>query len=155
MWNVIAATESAGFWDFFKATVNAICRPAPFISLAIIIFVLMLVLYKKWTRPGVAAILFALFLIFYFGSLAEENYRLIIIKPDNVPITMMVISVMFFIWVSFRRAALNDARLSAGLPLLEEDKDDKVLVWPDLVYTELICLIIATAGLTLWAIIST
>src|SRR2546421_9767940 len=92
----LAATESAGFWDFFMRTVNAICRPAPFISLAIIIFVLMLVLYKKWTKPKVATVLFLLFLSFYFGSLAEPNYKLIIIKPDNVPITMMVISVMFF-----------------------------------------------------------
>jgi hypothetical protein len=61
---------------------------------------------------------------------------------------------MLCIWVSFRRAAINDSRVAAGLPLMEEDKDDKVLVWPDLVYTELICLILATAGLTLWAIVS-
>src|SRR6266568_4471398 len=145
MWNLIAATNSEGFWAGFRGFVNAICRPAIFISLSSTVFVLMLVMYQKWTRPKVAAILFALFLIFYFGSLAEPNYR---------SITIMVISVMFFIWVSFRRAALNDERLSAGLPLLEEDKDDKVLVWPDLVYTELICLVAATAGLTLWAIVS-
>ena len=37
---------------------------------------------------------------------------------------------------------------------MEEDRDDKVLVWPDLVYTEMICLILATAGLTVWAIVS-
>src|SRR2546429_165498 len=153
-WNLIAASGSEGFWAGFRGFVNAICRPQIFISLSTIVFLLMLVMYKKWTKPKVATILFLLFLLFYFGSLAEPNYRLIIIKPDNVPITIMVISVMFFIWVSFRRAALNDERLSAGLPLLEEDKDDKVLVWPDLVYTELICLIAATAGLTLWAIIS-
>src|SRR6267378_4294637 len=154
MWNVTAATGSEGFWGGFRAFVNAICRPAIFITLSSTVFVLMLVMYKRWTKPKIAGILFLLFLIFYFGSLAEPNYRLIIIKPDNVPITIMVISVMFFIWVSFRRAALNDERLSAGLPLMEEDKDDKVLVWPDLVYTELICLIAATAGLTLWAIVS-
>jgi hypothetical protein len=71
-----------------------------------------------------------------------------------VPITMMVISVMCCVWLGFRRAALNDARLAAGQPLLEEDRDDKVLVWPDLVYTELICLVLATAGLTIWAIVS-
>jgi hypothetical protein len=44
--------------------------------------------------------------------------------------------------------------VAAGLPLLEEDKDDKVLVWPDLVYTELICLILATAGLIVWGIVA-
>src|SRR5215212_12139459 len=150
----LAAAESGGAAHAFTSFVNWLCQPAYFITLSIVIFVLMMVLYKKWTKPKVAGVLFLLFLIFYFGSLAEPNYKLIIIKPDNVPITMMVISVMFFIWVSFRRAALNDGRTSAGLPLLEEDKDDKVLVWPDLVYTELICLVAATAGLTLWAIIS-
>jgi hypothetical protein len=154
MWNLIAATESGGVAHAFTSFVNWLCQPAYFITLSIVIFVLMMVLYKQWTRPKIAGVLFLLFLLFYFGSLAEPNFRLIIIKPDNVPITMMVITVMFFIWVSFRRAALNDERLSAGLPLLEEDKDDKVLVWPDLVYTELICLVAATAGLTLWAIIS-
>ncbi|HEV8606087.1 MAG TPA: hypothetical protein VGQ99_12010 [Tepidisphaeraceae bacterium] len=155
MLSVLAASESGGgFWASYRTFVNFLCQPAIFISLSTTVFVLMLVLYKRWTKPKVAGILFLLFLIFYFGSLAEPNYRAIIIKPDNVPITIMVISVMFFIWVSFRRAALNDERLSAGLPLLEEDKDDKVLVWPDLVYTELICLVAATAGLTLWAIVS-
>ena len=29
-----------------------------------------------------------------------------------------------------------------------------MLVWPDLVYTELICLILATAGLIVWAIVA-
>src|SRR5882762_3004221 len=155
MSTLLAATGSSqGFWAAYRALVNWLCQPAIFITLSSTVFVLMLVMYKRWTKPKVAGVLFALFLIFYFGSLAEPNYRAIIIKPDNVPITIMVITVMFFIWVSFRRAALNDERLSAGLPLLEEDKDDKVLVWPDLVYTELICLIAATAGLTLWAIVS-
>jgi Cytochrome b(C-terminal)/b6/petD len=65
-----------------------------------------------------------------------------------------VLSVAICIWVGFRRAALNDSRVAAGLPLMEEDKDDKVLVWPDLVYTELICLVLATAGLMIWAIVS-
>jgi hypothetical protein len=66
----------------------------------------------------------------------------------------MVISVMLCIWIAFRRAAINDTRVAAGLPLMEEDRDDKVLVWPDLVYTELICLVLATAALTVWAIVS-
>jgi quinol-cytochrome oxidoreductase complex cytochrome b subunit len=114
----------------------------------------MFVLYKWWTKPLVFAVIFALFMLGYFGSIADPNFRSIVAKPDNVPITIMVISVMLCIWIGFRRAALNDSRLAAGLPLLEEDKDDKVLVWPDLVYTELICLVLATAGLIVWGIIA-
>ncbi|HEX8525175.1 MAG TPA: hypothetical protein VF669_23190 [Tepidisphaeraceae bacterium] len=137
-----------------KNAINAITKPEYFISLSILIFVLMFVLYRWWTKPVVAGTLFVLFLVFYFGSIADRNFRSIVAKPDNVPITIMVISVMICIWMAFRRAALNDTRIAAGLPLLEEDRDDKVLVWPDLVYTELICLILATAGLILWAIVS-
>jgi hypothetical protein len=114
----------------------------------------MFLLYKQWTKPAVAGGLFALFVLFYFGSIAQEDFRSIVAKPDNVPITIMVVSVMICLWIGFRRAALNDQRVAAGLPLMEEDRDDKVLVWPDLVYTELICLVLATAGLMVWAIVS-
>src|SRR5688572_6737270 len=151
MYSMLAASA---FWEWFMDLVNRLSAPAPFLTISTIIFVLMFVLYKWWTKPLVFGLIFAAFLIFYFGSLADPDYRAIIVKPDNVPITIMVISVMFFIWIAFRRAALNDTRIEQGLPLLEEDKDDKVLVWPDLVYTELICLVAATAALTLWAIIA-
>src|SRR3954467_2990556 len=145
---------AGGLFDPIKNFVNWLTQPALFISLSFIIFGLMFVLYKIWTKPLIFAAIFGLFLLGYFGSMGDPNYKSIVAKPDNVPITIMVISVFLCIWVTFRRAALNDTRVAAGLPLLEEDKDDKVLVWPDLVYTELICLILATAGLILWAVVS-
>lgn len=150
----IAASEGHGLFDGIKSLINWLTQPWLFLTLSTAIFVIMLVGYKIWTRPLIAGVLFALFIVGYFGSMGDANFRSIVAKPDNVPITIMVISVMICIWISFRRAALNDTRISAGLPPLEEDRDDRVLVWPDLVYTELICLIIATAGLTLWAIVS-
>src|SRR5438067_4375178 len=114
-----------------KHAIDAATRPQYFISLATLVFVLMFVLYKLWTKPPIALGLFILFVIFYFGSIADANFRAIVAKPDNVPITIMVVSVMLCIWMAFRRAAVNDQRVAAGLPLMEEDRDDKVLVWPD------------------------
>jgi len=149
-----AAGHGAGAFDSIKHFVNQLTQPGIFLTLCSIVFILMFVIYKFWTKPAVALTLFTLFILGYFGSMGDENYRSIVAKPDNVPITIMLISVMICIWISFRRAALNDTRLAQGLPLMEEDKDDKVLVWPDLVYTELICLVLATAGLTIWAIVS-
>jgi hypothetical protein len=137
-----------------KDFINWLTQPSLFLTICTVIFVLMFVLYKWWTRPPVFWTIFVLFCLFYFGSIADPDFKSIVAKPDNVPITIMVLSVMLCIWFAFRRAAQNDSRTAAGLPLLEEDRDDKVLVWPDLVYTELICLILATAGLTVWAIVS-
>jgi Cytochrome b(C-terminal)/b6/petD len=153
MTQLLAAT-SGGFFDGLKHLVNLATKPEWFISITVFIFILMLVLYKWWTRPLIFGLIFGLFIIGYFGSMGDPNFYSIVAKPDNVPITIMVITVLLCIWAAFRRAALNDQRLAEGKPLLEEDKDDKVLVWPDLVYTELICLVLATAGLTVWAIVS-
>src|SRR6266699_6394526 len=52
-----------------------------------------------------------------------------------------------------RQAVVNDERIARGEPPIEKLEDDKVLVWPDLVYTELICMIICTFVLVVWAIL--
>ncbi len=137
-----------------KDLINGLTQPSPFLTISTVIFILMFVLYKWWTKPWVFTMILFGFCVLYFGSVADPDFRSIVAKPDNVPITIMVVSVMICLWIAFRRAALNDSRTSAGLPLMEEDKDDKVLVWPDLVYTELICLVIATAALIVWGIIA-
>jgi len=137
-----------------KDVLNAIMQPQyslPFIFVPI--FIIMLVAYRHWTRPKIFFPLLGLFFAGYFGLfLVDNNYRLILEKADNVPITIMIVSTLFFIWLAFRQAAQNDDRLTAGLPLENLDKDDKVLVWPDLVYTELICLVLATAVLIIWSL---
>jgi len=149
-----ACLAEGAFWVSFENAVNWLTQPKVFITLATLIFAGMLGLYRRWTKPAIAGAIFMAFCVFYFGSTANVNFRATVTKPDNVPITIMVLSVMIFLGIAFRRAALNDGRTAAGLPYLEEERDDKVLVWPDLVYTELICLILATAALTIWAIVA-
>ena len=51
------------------------------------------------------------------------------------------------------KAKENDDRLDKGRPDGEAEDNEKVLVWPDLVYTELICMIVCTALLIVWAIV--
>ena len=65
---------------------------------------------------------------------------------------MLIFSVGFFTWLALRKAVINDDRIARGEPPLEKLEDEKVLVWPDLVYTELICMVICTVILVVWAI---
>lgn len=141
--------------ESFKEFVNYWSQPQFSLPLFFMpIFILMLVYYRQWTKPAVAAGILLIFLIVYFGSMAiDQNYYLILAKPDNVPITMMLLGTGFFLWVALRQAAINDEAIEQGKPLPDSDKDDKVLVWPDLVYTELICLVIATVILVVWSIV--
>lgn len=135
-----------------KNFINAICAPAPFFIISCAALTVFLLGYRFWTKPALAIPFGVLFLGYYGLSALDSNFRLIITKADNVPITMMMITVGFFTWLAFRQAAVNDQRSARGEPLIESGADDKVLVWPDLVYSELIALTLCSALLVVWAI---
>jgi hypothetical protein len=84
--------------------------------------------------------------------MTDYTFQQIITKPDNVPIVMLIFTVGFFTWLPMRQAVINDDRLARGEPPMEKLEEEKVLVWPDLVYTELICMVICTFGLVIWAV---
>ena len=86
-------------------------------------------------------------------SAVDKAFQGIVTKPDNVPIVMLVFLLGFFTWLATAKAVKNDDRIRQGLPPLEKLDDEKVLVWPDLVYTELICMLAVTAFLLVWAIL--
>ena len=98
-----------------------------------------------WTMWNAAFFLMGL-------SMTDENFAAIVTKPDNVPIVALVFLLGFFTWLGTYKAVQNDERLAQGLEPLEKQGNEKVLVWPDLVYTELICMIGLTALLLVWAI---
>ena len=149
-----AAAQDGSALQAGKDLINAISVPQFSLPALAIAFVLMLVTYRTWTRPAVFAVLAGIFCLVYFGSMAiDENYLKILRKPDNVPITMMLLGTGFFIWLALRQAAINDERIEKGEPLIEGGRDDKVLVWPDLVYSELICIVLATVALIVWSIV--
>jgi hypothetical protein len=85
-------------------------------------------------------------LFFVLGGL-DPNFRLIITKPDNVPIVGLIFLLVFFVWYSMKQAVLNDRRITKGDGPEEKAEADRVWVWPDLVYTELISLILLKAPL--------
>jgi hypothetical protein len=91
-------------------------------------------------------------LLFLSLSMTDWDFRQIVGKPDNVPIVAMLFIVGFFTWLYFKRSNENDDRIEAGLPPKEAEDNEKVLVWPDLVYTELICMIAVTAFLFFWGV---
>ena len=154
MTTVAAAGTSGGeAFDGIKHFVNRISVPEISLPLFTLLFIGMLVFYRQWTKPAVFTLIMVVFCGLYFGAMfIDHNYFLIVSKADNVPITLMLLATLITLWLAFRQAAINDANIEQGKPLIEEGKDDKVLVWPDLVYSELICLVLASALLVLWAV---
>jgi len=135
-----------------KGLINAVADPRLFFMLAVLGLVVMV-----WKRELVAsnavgyALLGVLAVFFIFGTF-DPNFRLIVTKPDNVPIVGLIFLLAFFVWYSIREAVLNDRRISAGKGPIEKEESDRVWVWPDLVYTELISLILCSVVLIVWSI---
>ncbi|MFQ5413075.1 MAG: hypothetical protein ACE5E6_01315 [Phycisphaerae bacterium] len=150
MTNMLAASSAV---DSVKALVNALCGPESILIISVIALAVFLVGYRYFTRPVVAGSVGAVVCVLFVLSAFDANFAKIISKADNVPIVMMTFAVGFFIWLAMRQAAINDTATKQGRPLIEAGADDKVLVWPDLVYIELICLVLCTALLTVWAIV--
>jgi hypothetical protein len=140
-------------FDSVKALINTLSQPAPFLILAVAGLTFFLIFYRQLTRPAVAIPLAVAFCIFFVASCFDPNFLKIVQKADNVPIVMMMFAIGFFLWLAFRQAAINDTRMERGEALIEAGADDKVLVWPDLVYSEFISLIFFTAFLTVWTIV--
>ena len=114
------------------------------------------VVYYRWrrffARPSVAWAILNLFLLWMGLSLLDPDFKAIVGKADNIPIVGMVILTGFFTWLGTWRAVRNDTRLAAGRPPEEAEGAEHVLVWPDLVYIELICMVAVTVVLIVWSI---
>jgi hypothetical protein len=121
--------------------------------LASVALILTLKYYRTITKPRIAGPIGLAIAGLLVISCFEPNFKKNILKPDNVPIVLLLFSVFFFLWLSLRRAAINDEAAERGEPPLEARyRRETVLVWPDLVMIELICLVLLTAGLLFWAV---
>lgn len=136
-----------------RDVVDYLTGPITYTVLSIVAFAALLIWRRTFVQPQVAWAILSVSLLFAGWALTDPNFRSIVAKEDNVPITLLIYSVGFFTWLALYRGVQNDDRIERGEPVLEKLEDEKVLVWPDLVYTELICMVIATAALIVWAIL--
>jgi hypothetical protein len=138
--------------QFIRDGIDMVAGPTTFFVGATLGFCALLRWRKFFANGLVGWSMVNLFLIFFGLSMTDYDFREIVTKPDNVPIVGLLILVAFFDWFALRRAVINDSRSTAGLPTLEAMEPEKTLTWPDLVYTELICMVILTIVLVVWGI---
>src|SRR5216684_3710137 len=103
--------------------------PILYSTLSVLGFILFLYYRKTLTEPAVAWTILNLSFLIGGWSMTDSEFRKIINKEDNVPITMLIYAVGFFTWVGMRKAVLNDERIARGEPPLENQENEKVLVW--------------------------
>ncbi len=136
-----------------KGFVNWLMGPVAYSTLSVVGFIALIVFRKTLVKPAVAWGILQVSLLLVGVFVTDYNFYQNVSRPDNIPIPMLIFSVGFFTWLALRYAVINDERIANGEPPLERLQDEKVLVWPDLVYTELIAMVICTFVLIVWAII--
>ena len=138
--------------ELLKDLINRASDPKIFITLSAVAFFALMFNRAVWTKRSFW--LGNLLITAFFGlSALDPNFKIIITKPDNVPILIMVFTVWWCLWAAMSQAVANDRRIELGLPPDEqEDSGKKVWVWPDLVYIELLSMLLLGALLVIWSI---
>jgi hypothetical protein len=137
-----------------KEFFNWLAKPSLFFILFSVAVFAMLKWRKVVTAPKVALGILASAVVFFLWALRDPGFHANISKPDNIPIVFMLFLVGYFSWLGLYRAVRNDRRLARGeLPEEAAENPKKVLVWPDLVYSEFVCMLIGTAILIVWAVL--
>ena len=161
-----SSQDSNSILQSFKEFINVVSEPIISFTLLTLIFPLLfpptdwfdklhrkLGLHHIWTNKG-GYVLFILTTIFFYLGYNDPYFSIILNKPDNFPIVLMFYTMLFVIWSAMKKAYINDKRIEEGKkPREYHDPEDKVLVWPDLVYIEFIALLIFMAFLTIWSIV--
>ncbi len=135
-----------------RSLVNTLSGPVLYSLGTVVLCTVLFVFRGFFVQPMVAWTILNAALVLMGLAMADQNFAAIVMKPDNVPIVGLVFLLAFFTWVATKQAVVNDERTARGEPPMEKLNDEKVLVWPDLVYTELICMVAVTAFLLVWAI---
>ncbi len=119
-------------------------------------FAVMAVLFlgrRFFVIPGVAWIMLNGAVCAFGAALTDADFAAVVSAPDNVPIVAMVFLLGIFTWWGVAQAVENDRRATQGRRPVEAEYSEKVLVWPDVIYLELIGAILATAALIVWSLL--
>ena len=136
-----------------KYFINSIASTVTIFTGATFVFILFVSFPKMMTFPPVSLGILALVLAFFGIGLTDEHFRIIVSTPDNVPIVGMIFIFGYFTWYAMRKAVLNDARIAKGEPTVEQlETNDKVLVFPYLIFIEFVVALVYSVGLVLWSI---
>ena len=140
--------------EAFKAAVNSFSSPVTIFTSAVAAFFLALSFPRQATNKWVTGGMVILILAFFGIGLTDENFQKIVRAPDNVPIVAMIFIFGYFTWYTLRKATENDRRLEQGLPTIEAvEANDKVLVFPYLIFIEFVVALFYAIGLVVWSLL--
>jgi hypothetical protein len=145
----------ASIGNLLTSSINAFCQPSILFTVSCILFYLVLFRWReKFAEKKTLYWIEGSMLVFILVSCLNPTFRGVVTTPDNIPIVGMLFLLVFFTWLSVHKMVINDKLIDQGLDV-ENKKEAKELVftWPDLVFSEFTCAIIAWCVLLVWSIV--
>jgi len=140
--------------EAIKESINQFCSPVAIFTLGIILFTLFVSLPALMTSPWVAGGIGLLTVAFFVFGAFDPHFGEMISRADNIPIVGLIFIFGFFTWYAMRKAVLNDALIAQGKPPREkEESEEKVMVFPYLIYIEFVVALLYAAGLVFWSLL--
>ena len=149
----MAAELGPGILDPLFRAINWLCQPVVFYTSTTLAFFAALIFRKFLVKPIVAGSI-AFGTITLLGlSLFNEQFKREATKADNTPIWIMLAISSYCMWWAFRQMVNNDERYKKGLKSDEhEAAEEKLHVWPYLLYIEGIMAAFVLAALFIWSL---
>lgn len=141
--------------EMVKSTIDWALSPATVVLAAIAVQVVV-TWQRAWFARRYAALLVGnLAAGFVLLSMPDPHFAWLVTQPDNIAIVGLLFTLGYFLWLGLHLAVENDRRQQRSEPPMEgtDAEKERILVWPDLVYIELICMVFVTVGLLWWSLL--
>ena len=140
--------------ETFKAAVDHFSSPVTIFTSAVLFFFLIAAFPRFFVNSWVAGAGLLAVLAFFGAGLTDANFKKIVTAPDNVPIVAIIFIFGYFTWFALRKAVENDRRIERGEPTLEQtETNEKVLVFPYLIFIEFVVALFYAIGLVIWSLL--
>ena len=151
LFGMAVSGHAVGFPERVKRAIDAVATPLTITALAYVALFAAFALRRFVAQPAFAWSVFNLALLWLATSLEDAQFAAVVTAPDNLPIVAMVFLLAGFTWLGLAQAVENDGRTQSSP--IERQYNEKVLVWPDLVYIELIAALLLTTLLIVWSLL--
>ncbi len=141
--------------NFITDLINRLCQPSLLFTFSVAAFFGVLFVFRKtFAKKKTIWVLEISLLAFIVVSLANETFRDVVTKPDNIPIVGMLFLLLYFTWLAIHKMVVNDDLTASGKDVEnKKEAGELVYTWPDLVFSEFICTIVVWVVLLVWAIV--
>ncbi len=140
--------------ETIKELVNSFSSPVTIFTSAMVLFIFFVTFPRQMTSLWITLPILFIVLGFFAVGLTDPHFVSIVTAADNVPIVALLFITGYFTWYAMKKACDNDRRMEKGEPTLEKvESEDKVLVFPYLIYIEFVVALVYAIGLVVWSIL--